>query len=148
MTVAALLKANAAAPDPATAALDQAVNERNALSSQNSQLWKLIEKQRSGYNQILKELERVRGERDAYKSKLGGGTNGRSSSDTERAPKRSFGGNTPTINLPSGDTKQAPSTQISYDPCMSPLTRPRTLTLIFTHSNSQISPPTPFFTFS
>lgn len=44
--------------------------DRNVLAGQNSQLWKLIEKQRAGYTQLMKELERVRGERDAYKSRL------------------------------------------------------------------------------
>lgn len=84
--------------DPKYAALEQAVSERNTLSSQNAQLWKLIEKQRSGYNQILKELERVRTERDIYKSKLGHrikspehgdtspvDTRGKSRSDEQRA---------------------------------------------------------------
>lgn len=70
MSVDALLKQHATAPDPTTAALEQAVNDRNVLSSQNAQLWKLIEKQRAGYNQILKELERIRGERDGYRNKL------------------------------------------------------------------------------
>ncbi|KAJ7355502.1 hypothetical protein DFH08DRAFT_647963, partial [Mycena albidolilacea] len=70
LTLDALLNAHAGAQDPKLASLDQAVAERNVLSSQNAQLWKLIEKQRTGYNQILKELERVRGERDGYKSKL------------------------------------------------------------------------------
>lgn len=69
-TVEALLKQHASSPDPKAAALDQAVADRNVLSGQNTQLWKLIEKQRAGYNQILKELERIRGERDSYKSKL------------------------------------------------------------------------------
>ncbi|KXN89381.1 putative Rho-type GTPase-activating protein 2 [Leucoagaricus sp. SymC.cos] len=70
VTVAALLKQHDAASDPKMAALDQAVNERNILSAQNTQLWKLIEKQRSGYNHILKELERIRAERDSYKQKV------------------------------------------------------------------------------
>ncbi|KAJ7050578.1 hypothetical protein C8F01DRAFT_1178873 [Mycena amicta] len=65
-----LLTAHASEQDPKLAALEHAVSERNTLSSQNAQLWKLIEKQRSGYNQILKELERVRSERDGYKAKL------------------------------------------------------------------------------
>ena len=52
------------------AALDDAVQERNMLSSQNAQLWKLIEKQRTGYAQLMKEIERVRGERDVYRSRL------------------------------------------------------------------------------
>jgi RalA-binding protein 1 len=70
MSVDALLKQHVASPDSRTAALEQAVNDRNVLSAQNAQLWKLIEKQRAGYNQILKELERIRGERDGYRSKL------------------------------------------------------------------------------
>ncbi|KAJ7180426.1 hypothetical protein C8R46DRAFT_985284, partial [Mycena filopes] len=70
LSLDALLAAHATAADPKIAALDQAVTERNTLSSQNAQLWKLIEKQRTGYNQILKELERVRGERDGYKAKM------------------------------------------------------------------------------
>ncbi|KAJ7576788.1 hypothetical protein C8J56DRAFT_370482 [Mycena floridula] len=70
LTVQSLLASNANAPDPKLAALDQAVMDRNTLSSQNAQLWKLIEKQRAGYNQILKELERVRGERDSYKARV------------------------------------------------------------------------------
>ena len=70
MSVDALLKQHVAAPDPRTTALEQAVNDRNVLSAQNAQLWKLIEKQRAGYNQILKELERIRGERDGYRTKL------------------------------------------------------------------------------
>lgn len=53
-----------------SAALDAAVNERNALSAQNTQLWKLIEKQRSGYNHLMKEVERIRGERDLYRNRL------------------------------------------------------------------------------
>lgn len=69
-TVEALLKDHAAAPDPTSAALETAVNDRNVLAAQNTQLWKLVEKQRTGYNQILKELERIRGERDVYKNRL------------------------------------------------------------------------------
>lgn len=70
ITVDSVLKQNATASDPKGAALDQVVAERNSLSAQNAQLWKLIEKQRTGYSQILKELERIRAERDSYKSKL------------------------------------------------------------------------------
>ena len=69
-TVEALLKQHVAASDPMSAALEHAVNERNVLTAQNAQLWKLVEKQRTGYNQILKELERIRGERDVYKNRL------------------------------------------------------------------------------
>jgi RalA-binding protein 1 len=50
--------------------LERAVSDRNVLAAQNTQLWKLVEKQRTGYNQILKELERIRGDRDVYKNRL------------------------------------------------------------------------------
>ncbi|TEB36476.1 hypothetical protein FA13DRAFT_1600267, partial [Coprinellus micaceus] len=69
ITVEALLRQHASSADPKGAALDQVVNERNTLSSQNAQLWKLVEKQRAGYNTILKEFERIRGERDSWKSR-------------------------------------------------------------------------------
>ena len=39
-------------------------------STQNTQLWKLIEKQRAIHNQILRKIERIRKERDSYKGKL------------------------------------------------------------------------------
>ena len=66
----ALLAQHANAPNPLLAALDQALSERNIFSTQNTQLWKLIEKQRSGYSQVLKEFERMRAERDTYKARL------------------------------------------------------------------------------
>ncbi|KAG6819972.1 hypothetical protein H0H93_006875 [Arthromyces matolae] len=95
LTSAYLLKVNADAHDPKLAALEQAVTDRNALSSQNAQLWKLIEKQRAGYNQILKELERIRGERDALKAHINSqGTTARNDrrhrgSDTDKMTKKS-----------------------------------------------------------
>lgn len=70
LTVKSVLASHSTAANPSLAALDQIVAERNTLSSQNSQLWKLVEKQRSGYSQILKELERVRAERDIYRARL------------------------------------------------------------------------------
>lgn len=65
-----LLATHANAPNPILAALEQVLSERNVLSTQNTQLWKLIEKQRAAYNQVLKEIERVRSERDTYKTRL------------------------------------------------------------------------------
>ncbi|KAF5383730.1 hypothetical protein D9615_003689 [Tricholomella constricta] len=118
LTSASLLKANAAAQDPKLAALEQAVNDRNVLSSQNAQLWKLIEKQRTGYNQILKELERVRGERDAYKAKLGG-SGGSDRRHRGGDPKRSFSENTSPASenttSSNGDPRQAVSRHYSDD---------------------------------
>lgn len=70
LTLAGILSSYTSTPNPPMAALEQVISERNVLSSQNSQLWKLVEKQRSGYSQILKELERVRSERDTFKARL------------------------------------------------------------------------------
>ncbi|KAJ6469394.1 hypothetical protein C8R45DRAFT_751397, partial [Mycena sanguinolenta] len=70
LSVDALLHAHAASQDPKLAALEQAIAERIGLKSKNEQLWKLIEKQRTGYNQLIQELERMRSERDTYKTKL------------------------------------------------------------------------------
>lgn len=70
LTLAGVLSSYTSTPNPPIAALEQVISERNVLSSQNSQLWKLVEKQRSGYSQILKELERVRSERDIFKARL------------------------------------------------------------------------------
>lgn len=72
VTLEAALAQHANAPQPHLAALEQILSERNTLSSQNAQLWKLIEKQRTAYNHVLKEVERLRSERDAYKSRLHG----------------------------------------------------------------------------
>jgi RalA-binding protein 1 len=84
LTSESLLKLHAATADPKAAALEQAINERNTLSAQNAQLWKLIEKQRAGYNQILKELERVRSERDTVKARLGLSSSNASGSSDRR----------------------------------------------------------------
>jgi RalA-binding protein 1 len=65
-----MLSAHAGAENPALNALEQSVSERNLLSSQNAQLWKLIEKSRGLYTESQKNLERVRMERDAYKARL------------------------------------------------------------------------------
>ncbi|EJD48002.1 RhoGAP-domain-containing protein [Auricularia subglabra TFB-10046 SS5] len=54
------------------AALDTVLAERNMLSSQNAQLWKLIEKQRASYANAMKDLERIRGERDKAIARLDG----------------------------------------------------------------------------
>ena len=51
-------------------ALESVLSERNMLSSQNTQLWKLIEKQRAVHGNAIKELERVRAERDRALAKL------------------------------------------------------------------------------
>lgn len=93
ITVESLLSQHVSSPDPTKSALVQLVADRNVLQSQNTQLWKLIEKQRTGYNQILKELERIRSERDSYKSKLStltGGSEKRQKTTSERGARPSL----------------------------------------------------------
>lgn len=67
VTLTDVLSSYSSTPNPPIAALEQVISERNALSSQNSLLWKLLENQRSVYDQ---KLERVRSERDTLKAKL------------------------------------------------------------------------------
>ncbi|THH32396.1 hypothetical protein EUX98_g1815 [Antrodiella citrinella] len=64
------LSQHASSPNPPMAALEAVAADRNTLAAQNAQLWKLIEKQRTGYSQLMKEIERVRGERDVFRSNL------------------------------------------------------------------------------
>lgn len=109
ITLAALLEQHASAPNPHMAALDQALAERNALSSQNSQLWKLIEKQRSGYNQMLKELERVRAERDSLRGRVGSG------GSRERSVKPSTSNS--AMASSNGDARPVPTRHVSDDVC-------------------------------
>jgi RalA-binding protein 1 len=70
LSLESALSAHAEAENPAMSALEQCIPERNLLSSQNTQLWKLIEKSRGLYTESQKNLERVRTERDAYKAML------------------------------------------------------------------------------
>jgi RalA-binding protein 1 len=95
LTLAGVLSSYTSTPNPPMAALEQVISERNVLSSQNSQLWKLVEKQRSGYSQILKELERVRSERDTFKARLSSlGENPDHILKKQKASKGSNSGNT------------------------------------------------------
>lgn len=95
ITLTSLLSSYTSAPNPQMAALEQVISERNVLSSQNSQLWKLVEKQRSGYSQMLKELERVRSERDTFKARLTSlGENPDQILKKQKASKGSNSGNT------------------------------------------------------
>lgn len=87
LTVPQLLEIYATTPEPYKAALDHAVTDRNALSSQNAQLWKLIEKQRSGYGQILRDLERVRAERDHYRQRSSTAGDKDKAKDISKRPK-------------------------------------------------------------
>ncbi|KAG9014360.1 hypothetical protein FRB94_012766 [Tulasnella sp. JGI-2019a] len=73
----------------ARTALDAVITERNMLSSQNAQLWKLIEKQRVGYAGVMKELDRVRAERDKAVSKLDGVDGGGKPSSAKLRPSPS-----------------------------------------------------------
>ena len=94
LTLAGVLSSHTSTPNPPMAALEQVISERNVLSSQNSQLWKLVEKQRSGYSQMLKELERVRSERDTFKARLTSlGENPDQILKKQKASKTSHSGN-------------------------------------------------------
>jgi RalA-binding protein 1 len=70
LSLEAALSAHARAENPAISALDQSISERILLSSQNTQLWKLVERSRGLYTESQRNLERVRMERDAYKAML------------------------------------------------------------------------------
>ena len=70
LTVESVLSAHTDAENPALSALEQSISERILLSSQNTQLWKLIERSRGLYTESQRNLERVRMERDAYKAML------------------------------------------------------------------------------
>ncbi|THU88684.1 RhoGAP-domain-containing protein [Dendrothele bispora CBS 962.96] len=123
LSLDSLLLSHSAAPDPKLAALEQALSERNVLSSQNSQLWKLVEKQRAGYNQILKELERVRNERDSYKARLAAdSTHGIAAPDKRGDPR-------PLRQVSGSSSSPAPG---SVPPSKQPLNR--------YHSDEQVTP--------
>jgi RalA-binding protein 1 len=70
LTLESVLSAHADVENPALSALEQSISERILLSSQNTQLWKLIERSRGLYTESQRNLERVRTERDAYKAML------------------------------------------------------------------------------
>ena len=70
LTLAGVLSSYSSTPNPPMAALKEVISDRNALSSQNLLLWGLIDNQRSVHGQTLKELDRVRLERDRFKAKL------------------------------------------------------------------------------
>ncbi|KAH8116426.1 RhoGAP-domain-containing protein [Phellopilus nigrolimitatus] len=69
-TVEQALAAHAAAPDPMRAALETALQERNSLSAQNSQLWNHLKKQRNNYQLAAADVKRIRAERDALRLRL------------------------------------------------------------------------------
>jgi hypothetical protein len=112
----ALLRLHEAARDPKLAALEQAVNERNVLAAQNTQLWKLVEKQRSGYNQILKEVDRIRGERDACKTKLValGGSVDRKSHRAADRKTRTDSPDTPSRQLSQDSSPSSPLIRLAF----------------------------------
>jgi RalA-binding protein 1 len=81
---AALASANG---DPLVA-LETILGERNTLSSQNSQLWKIIEKQRGMYNSLHKELDRAKAERDRLQSKSSAETSTKRPAAGESTPRK------------------------------------------------------------
>lgn len=73
VTIDSLLAAHADSSDPTRASLEAVLAERNGLSAQNSQLWNHLKRQRANYASAVKDVMRLRSERDALKAKLGGG---------------------------------------------------------------------------
>jgi RalA-binding protein 1 len=67
LTLEAVLSAAHGNP---TVALETLLADRNNLYQQNVQLWKLMEKSRAGYANSLKDLDRIRAERDRALAKL------------------------------------------------------------------------------
>ncbi|CAE6482088.1 unnamed protein product [Rhizoctonia solani] len=59
--------ANATPPGDMQSALSQLLEERNAVVQQNSQLWRIIEKQKASLATATKDLERIRAEREKYR---------------------------------------------------------------------------------
>ncbi|KAF8582759.1 RhoGAP-domain-containing protein [Ramaria rubella] len=94
-TEAALITANG----DTSLALENVLSERNMLSSQNTQLWKLIEKQRAVHGNAIKELERVRADRDRALAKL----------DPERASRRTATHRSSTSSAASLNTSTRPT---------------------------------------
>ncbi|KAK3823966.1 MAG: hypothetical protein JOS17DRAFT_687392, partial [Linnemannia elongata] len=60
---------DSASTDP-VAALQQITTERNSLRSQNDQLWKIIEKQRSIIQNLQKDVAKLSSERDLLRHHL------------------------------------------------------------------------------
>ncbi|KAF7798009.1 hypothetical protein EIP86_009219 [Pleurotus ostreatoroseus] len=70
LSVQGLLSAHASASNPALAALEAAISERNTFATHNAQLWRLVEKQRAVQASLTKDVDRLRGERDCYREGL------------------------------------------------------------------------------
>ena len=121
LTLAGALSSHALAPNPPMTALEQVISERNVLWSQNSQLWKLIEKYRLVHNRLLEESERVRSERDTFKARLTSlGENPDQILKEQEASKGSHSGNThdqPKVATPK-DPRPAMIKNQSVDPGM------------------------------
>ena len=67
--------------NPTRAALETILAERNNLSSQNSQLWNHLRKQRHNYSLASNDVKRLRAERDQLRAKLESLTKGKEVSD-------------------------------------------------------------------
>lgn len=95
-------------------ALEAVLNERNLLSTQNSQLWKLVEKQRNVHATATKELERVRAERDRAHAMLREDTGARTtkSPDPPALTSRSEA-SSPVTERPTG--RRTPTAQSHTD---------------------------------
>jgi RalA-binding protein 1 len=82
LTIDALL--NATPNRDPLIALESILAERNSLAAQNAQLWKLIEKQRTMYNNATREIERLKASAERNGSSAGDGLAASTSSNTSR----------------------------------------------------------------
>ncbi|KZV85703.1 RhoGAP-domain-containing protein [Exidia glandulosa HHB12029] len=105
------------------AALDAVLAERNGLSQQNAQLWKLIEKQRASYTNAMADLARIRAERDKAISRLDGSRGPRrqhstpqKSSSTSTLPTSFSHSESPSSDSPAPSRHQTdPATQTTVN---------------------------------
>jgi RalA-binding protein 1 len=105
----------------AQAALEALLQDRNTLQSQNTQLWKLIEKSRVAYSTLGKDFERVRADRDKALARLekysSGGHRSHSSSAGNSSQQRT---ESPAPIIPNPNRPPQPHRHQSDDSSMSP----------------------------
>jgi RalA-binding protein 1 len=70
ITIEGSLAAHASYADPTRAALETVIADRNTFSAQNVQLWNHMRKQRSYHIHLVKDVDRLRHERDVLRHKL------------------------------------------------------------------------------
>lgn len=98
MTVEQVLNAHANSSNPARAALQSVLHERNNLNAQNSQLWNHLKKQRSSYQTALSDIKRYRAERDVLRARLAKYEHTEVDQPDERRIRPSLSSRTPATN--------------------------------------------------